>query len=91
LLQPKRDSGDHGVKGIQKPELRNLRALSAAFRRDYDYEVFWVVFPLRRPDGTVLLADMDREAELVVRIANKEGRVKWPIPDSIRELSRSTR
>jgi hypothetical protein len=91
VLQPKGAPGDHGVKGVQKPELRNLRALSAAFRRDYDYEVFWVVFPLRRPDGAATFADVDREAELVVRIANKEGRVKWPIPDSIRELSRSTR
>ncbi len=53
--------------------------------RDYDYDLFWVVFPLVRPDGTRVFAESDREAELVVRINDKAGRVVWAIPQSIRD------
>lgn len=86
LLGPKGvRSGEPGaVKGTSVPPLRNVRALSGAFRRDYDYEVFWVVFPLVTETGKPLFPESVAEAELVVRIYNKEGRVKWPVPESIR-------
>jgi hypothetical protein len=44
-----------------------------------------VVFPLRHDDGGAVRPPGAREAELVVRIYNKEGRVKWPIPQSVRD------
>jgi hypothetical protein len=78
-------SGEPGVvKGTSLSRLRSVRALSGVFRRDYNYEVFWVVFPLSSEAGKPLFPESAREAELVVRIYNKEGRVKWLVPDSIR-------
>ena len=88
LLQPKGATGDApgAVKGESVPQLRTVRALSGVFRRDYDYEQFWVVFPAR--GGAVsFLAPGVTEAELVVRIFNKEGRVAWRIPESVRRLT----
>lgn len=89
LLRRKSDE-DSGaaVPGVNRPELRSVKALSGASRRDYAYDIFWLVFPLVRPDGDPLFGDGDREAELVVRIQGKEGRVSWSIPRSIRERSR---
>ena len=72
------------VVGVQRPALREMRALSGIFRRDYDYDLFWVVFPLVRDSGDALLPDAVTEAELVVRIYDKEGRVTWPVPAFIR-------
>lgn len=34
--------------------------------------------------GEPLFSDLDREAELMVSIYNKQGQVSWNIPDSIR-------
>lgn len=91
LLGPKGSRpGEPGiVKGTSAPKLRDVRALSGVFRRDYDYEVFWVVFPRNSETGSPLFPEGVSEAELVVRIYNKEGRVKWPVPESIRGRSRS--
>jgi len=58
--------------------------LAATLRRNFDYDRFWVVFPLTHADGTPVLPPDVREAELVVRIYEKEGRVRWSVPDSIR-------
>jgi len=66
------------------PGLRQVRGLRGVFRRDYTYEVFWLVFPLSHESGDPLFAQGVSEAELVVRIYDKEGRVKWAVPDSIR-------
>ncbi len=52
--------------------------------RNYDYDRFWVTFPLTREDGSALFGDADRVAQLIVRIMNKEGRVEWPVPASLR-------
>ena len=86
LLGPKGARvGEPGmVKGTSVPKLRDLRALAGVFRRDYAYEVFWVVFPLTSEGGAPLFPRDVAEAELVVRIYNKEGRVKWTVPPSIR-------
>jgi hypothetical protein len=54
-------------------------------QRNYDYEQFWVVFPLIRADGQPVFPEGVVEAELVVRIYNKEGTVTWPLAQSIRE------
>jgi hypothetical protein len=86
LLEPK---GSHAsepriVKGTSVPQLRDVRALSGVFRRDYDYEVFWIVFPRSSQTAASLLPESATEVELVVRIYNKEGRVKWPIPESMK-------
>ena len=89
LLQPKGLSpGKPGaVRGTSTPRLRELRALAGVFRRDYAYDVFWVVFPLTTEVGTSLFSETASEAELVVRIHDKEGRVTWPVPAYVRDRS----
>lgn len=86
FLQPATPRGAEAraVRGESRPELRDVKALAGVMRRNYDYDRFWVVFPLKHPDGTALFGPGDDEAELVVRIADREGRVKWPIPASLR-------
>jgi len=83
LLQPA-GIESRAVRGENTPKLREVKALAGVLRRNYDYDRFWVVFPLRHPDGTPLFAPGAVEAELVVRIADREGKVKWPIPASLR-------
>jgi hypothetical protein len=72
------------ARGVVRPELKVLRAYSGGFRRDYNYDVFLVEFPLQASDGKPLLDAASGQIELVVRIHDKEGRVTWPIPTSIR-------
>ena len=86
FLQPAtpKDQPPRAVRGTSRPELREVKALAGVMRRNYDYDRFWVVFSLRHADGKPLFGPGDAEAELVVRIADREGRVKWPIPASLR-------
>src|SRR5215208_1599700 len=83
-------SNSNGVRGTSTPELRQLRALSGVFRRDYAYEQFWVVFPTTGSPTAEYLSAGAGEAELVVRIGNKEGRVSWPVPESVTPRGRSS-
>lgn len=89
-LQPKGSkSGEPGsVIGTNDPELREVKALSGVAERDYAYDVFWVVFPLVNNHGEPLFSDSVQQAELIVRIYNKEGRVGWAIPSSVRDRAR---
>jgi hypothetical protein len=88
-LQPKGVSpGEPGaVRGTNTPRLRELRALAGVFRRDYAYDVFWIVFPLTTGAGTAVFSETTREAELVVQIHDKQGRVTWPVPAYVRSLA----
>lgn len=87
FLQPRGSRvGDAGaVTGVNIPRLRDSKALAGVAKRDYDYDVFWIVFPLLNEQGDPIFSNAVREAELVVRIYDKEGKVSWPIPDSIRK------
>ena len=86
FLQPAGTNGaePRALRGESRPQLREVKALSGVLRRNYDYDRFWVVFTLRHPDGQPLFGAGDTEADLVVRIADREGRVKWPIPASVK-------
>lgn len=84
FLQPRDATDDLAAAGRNVPELRAVRALAGTRRRDYDYDIFWMVFPLTLADGTALFPAGVEEAELVVRIHEKEGRVRWRVPDSAR-------
>lgn len=84
LLRPKGAEESATIRGAIVPALRNARALAGVFRRDYAYEQFWAVFSLNDARGTTLLAPGVADAELVVRIYDKEGRVSWPIPEALR-------
>jgi len=74
------------ARGTITPRLRELPSLAGVGRRDYAYDIFWVVFPLRTESGEALFNSGDREAELAVRVYDKVGKVHWLIPDSIRDI-----
>ena len=86
LLQPKglRPGESGATVGISSPKLQEFRALSGVVERNYDYDRFWVVFPLANNEGKPLFSDSVIEAELCVRIHNMEGKISWRIPESIR-------
>jgi hypothetical protein len=83
VLQPK-GQPQHAVRGTVNPQLRDLKALAGVLTRNYDYDRFWVTFPLKRVDGGPLFSDTEPLAELTVRIGDKEGRVEWPVPATLR-------
>jgi hypothetical protein len=68
------------VRGVNTPSLRDVRVLAGINRRNYDYDRFWVVFPASTPEGVPVVAADAPELELVVRVADKEGTVRWPVP-----------
>jgi hypothetical protein len=83
FLQPE-GRPDGAVRGTITPQLREVKALAGVLRRNYDYDRFWVTFPLTGLTGNRLFSSSDRNAVLVVRIYDKEGHVQWPIPASLR-------
>lgn len=90
FLQPPGAKADSGgaIAGIKSPQLRNMKVLSGVFQRDYDYDVFWVVFPVVDEKGKPLFAADVSRLELLVGIYKKEGRVIWNIPESVRQKIR---
>ena len=87
FLQPKGStSPNEAVRGVQMPELRKAPVFQGVQQRNYDYERFWVAFPLLRDDGNILVSPDKDAIQLVVRIYNREGTVSWQVPTSIRTL-----
>lgn len=85
FLQPRGATTPEAVvRGTENPELRNNRALQGVSQRNYDYDRFWVVFPLLTDKGGPLIPAGTSEVELVVRIYNREGAVRWVVPESVR-------
>jgi len=87
FLRPKDAPQESGrfARGAVVDGLRKIQALQPIAQRNYDYERFWVVFPLKTDDGAPLFDARDSQAELLVRIYNREGAVTWPIPADLRE------
>lgn len=77
-------SPEDGVAGRNEPALEGMKALKGVYRRDYNYERFWVTVPLKRTDGSPLFPPGTTAVELTVRIHDKEGRVTWPLPAHLR-------
>jgi hypothetical protein len=75
-----RGAENRQVTGVVLPDDGVWRTLRMAFPRDYAYDVFLVQFPLVSEDGSSLLGPADNEVELIVRIHNKTGKVRWPAP-----------
>lgn len=73
------------IPGINTPALRHVKALAGVARRDYAYDAFWVVFPLKDEQGKPIWDTPPDAIELVVGIYNKEGRVTWPVSEQLRE------
>ena len=53
-------------------------------KRDYEYDVFWVIFPLVDGNKKPLFEDSVASFELLVGIYKKEGKLTWPISPSLR-------
>lgn len=87
ILQPGRPEpgSSMSITGTNKPELRHVKALAGVFRRDYDYDVFWVEFALTTGGGHAAWPVIPASLELVVGIYEKEGRVTWPVTESLRQ------
>ena len=77
-------SGSDVARGVSTPALENVKALRGVHRRDYNYDLFWVVFPLEATNGTPLFPSGVTQATLTVRISGKEGHVSFPVPASLR-------
>ena len=85
VLQPPRAKPSWTTcQGRLNQVLRDVKGLSGTVKRNYDYDRFWLEFPRRYDDGTPVLRADAAQLELVVRIASKEGRVRWAIPGSAR-------
>jgi hypothetical protein len=85
-IQPK-GSGENSsqrIRGVKNQALRDITAFKGISARDYDYDVFWVAFPLKDDKGSSLWANVPAEIELVVGIYNKEGRVNWKVSEPLR-------
>jgi hypothetical protein len=86
FLRPKDAPSESGrfSRGVITEDLRRVRALQPIAQRNYDYERFWVVFPLKTEAGEPLFTSSDTQAELLVRIYNREGVVTFPIHADVR-------
>lgn len=72
------------VRGTNAPALEKVKALRGVYRRDYNYDLFWVVFPLKTAGGAPLFQSGVTQAALNIRISNKEGRVTFPLSAQLR-------
>lgn len=86
-LRPKgsRDDSPLAIAGTSTPALREVKALTRVGPRDYAYDVFWVVFPMRDKQGKLIWETPPEEIELVVGINDMRGRVSWRVNDSLRQ------
>ena len=86
-LRPKgvKDDSPLEIGGTDTPALRHVKALTRVGPRDYAYDVFWVVFPMRNKQGKLIWETAPDEIELVVGINDLRGRVSWRVNDSLRQ------
>jgi hypothetical protein len=82
-------AGSWAITGVKRPELRKEKALAGVFKRDYNYDVFWVTFRLVDESKKPLVPSDNSEFELFVGIHAKEGRVTWKIPESVKQKVKS--
>lgn len=78
------------VRGTLSPFLRDLKGVSGTFQRDYDYDVFWVVFQFADEKGRTVITEDATELELLVGVHNKSGKATWKIPPSFRSSLRTS-
>jgi hypothetical protein len=71
---------EHQIVGHPIAIEGDWKTLLGAFPRDYAYDIFVVEFPRKHSDGSAVLPPGTGEAELSVRIYNKQGRAHWQIP-----------
>ena len=72
------------VSGVKSPKFQNIKALAGVLRRDYDWDVFWVAFPLVDKDKNPLFPADVSQLQMIIGIYNSEGSLSWRVPESIR-------
>jgi hypothetical protein len=77
--------GTSPIAGSSAPALRQLPALAGVLRRNYDYDRYWLTFPLIDFEDKTLVPAGAARATLIVRIYEKQGRVTWPVPSTLRD------
>ena len=87
LLQPKgaKEGSPLSILGINRPDLRQFRALTTVAPRNYDYDVFWLVFPMKDREGKGIWDTPPDTIEIVINIGEKHGRMCWRVNDSLRQ------
>jgi hypothetical protein len=75
---------DGAVTGVKAPYLRDVKVFRGVAKRDYEYDVFWVIFPLVDKNGKPVFDNSVNSMELSVGIYKKEGKLTWPISPSLR-------
>ena len=87
ILQPKgaKEDSPLAILGINRPDLRQFRALTTVASRNYNYDVFWVVFPMTDRQGKLIWETPPEVIEIVINIGDKHGRMSWRINDSLRQ------
>jgi hypothetical protein len=84
LLEPRAgDARLPTIRGRVVPERRTDPAFAGVMRRNYDYDRFWVAFPLV-VDGAASIPPRADHVDLVVRIHDKEGHVTWSLSAAMR-------
>lgn len=85
----KEGAGGWAITGVKRPDLRRQKALAGVFKRDYNYDAFWVTFSMVDESKSPLIPVDTSEFELFVGIHSKEGRVTWRLPPSITQKIKS--
>ncbi|HEX9931090.1 MAG TPA: hypothetical protein VGB02_21320 [Pyrinomonadaceae bacterium] len=84
FINSKNSAANESIRGIEKSNLRNYKALQPVVKRDYDYDLFWVSFSFKDKNGVSLWKSVPNELELIVGINEKEGKVTWKVTDALR-------
>jgi hypothetical protein len=80
-----KDDSRSVIAGSNVPTLRHVKALAGVTRRDYAYDIFWIVFPIAGKEGKLVWENVPDSIELIVGIYNKEGHVTWPVTGPLRQ------
>lgn len=66
-LRPKgaKEDSPWAIGGTSVPALRHVKALAGVSRRDYAYDIFWVVFPMTNRDGKLICERIPNTIELL--------------------------
>lgn len=80
-----KDGSPSIISGTNTPSLRHVKALSGVSRRDYSYDIFWVVFPLTDQKENPFWEVVPTHIQLIVGIYNKEGHVTWTVSEPLRQ------
>lgn len=91
FLQPKglQPGAEGTITGVKAPQLRRMPVMSGLYGRNYEYDVFWVAFPLVDANKKAFISPDIAEIQLIVGIYSSEGHISWKMPESIREKIRT--